>query len=241
MSYLWISLALGTAAGLANLLGGGIVAAWPWRRSVLTSFIAFGSGFMLATTITVMIPESFERLQGARAAPWILVGYFIVHVFEHSLPAHFHFAVGEAAPPASTEANAKPAPVPRGAKPIYVETGLASWYGPPYHHHRGANGETYDQNSLTAAHRTLPMNSVVRVTNQTTGHAVVVRITDRGPLRCRRPHYRPVAGGGQAVDVWRPGTAEVKVEVLSAPAPIAEGGRWCVQIGAFQSSAKPAN
>jgi ZIP family zinc transporter/zinc and cadmium transporter len=91
MSYLWISLALGTAAGLANLLGGGIVAAWPWRRSVLTSFIAFGSGFMLATTITVMIPESFERLQGARAAPWILVGYFIVHVFEHSLPAHFHF------------------------------------------------------------------------------------------------------------------------------------------------------
>ena len=91
MSYLWISLALGTVAGLANILGGVIVTARPWRRSFLAYFIAFGSGFMLATTITVMIPESFERMQGARAAIWILIGYFIVHVFEHSLPAHFHF------------------------------------------------------------------------------------------------------------------------------------------------------
>jgi len=91
MNYLWISLALGMVAGVANLLGGGIVTAGNWRPSFLASFIAFGSGFMLATTITVMIPESFERLPGARAAPWILAGYFIVHVFEHSLPAHFHF------------------------------------------------------------------------------------------------------------------------------------------------------
>src|SRR5208283_4716867 len=73
--------------------------------------------------------------------------------------------------------SAKPA-----AKPIYVETGLASWYGPPYNHHRGSNGEIYDQNALTAAHRTLPLNSVVRVTNEATGHAVIVRITDRGPF-----------------------------------------------------------
>jgi ZIP family zinc transporter/zinc and cadmium transporter len=91
MYYLWISLALGTVAGLANILGGVIVSARPWRRHFLAYFIAFGSGFMLATTITVMIPESFERMPAARAAPWILLGYFIVHVFEHSLPAHFHF------------------------------------------------------------------------------------------------------------------------------------------------------
>jgi ZIP family zinc transporter/zinc and cadmium transporter len=91
MYYLWISLALGLVAGLANMLGGGIVTARPWRRNLLAYFIAFGSGFMLATTITVMIPESFERMAGARAALWILVGYFVVHVFEHSLPAHFHF------------------------------------------------------------------------------------------------------------------------------------------------------
>ena len=59
MNYLWISLALGVVAGVANLLGGAIVAARPWRRSFLAYFIAFGSGFMLATTITVMIPEEF--------------------------------------------------------------------------------------------------------------------------------------------------------------------------------------
>ena len=122
----------------------------------------------------------------------------------------------------------------RAGKPIYVQIGLASWYGPPYNHRRGSNGEIYDQNALTAAHRTLPMNSVVRVTNQTTGHSVVVRITDRGPFIEDRIVDLSLAAA-KAVDVWRAGTAEVKLEVLSAPAPIAEGGRWCVQIGAFQS------
>jgi len=111
---------------------------------------------------------------------------------------------------------------------------MASWYGPPYNHHRGSNGEIYDQNALTAAHRTLPLNSMVRVTNETTGHAVVVRITDRGPFIEDRIVDLSLAAA-KAVDVWRPGTAEVKLEVLSAPAPIAEGGRWCVQIGAFHS------
>jgi len=91
MRYLWISLALGLVAGLANLFGGTIVSARPWSRNFLAYFIAFGSGFMLATTLTVMVPESFERMPPARAAIFILAGYFIVHIFEHSLPAHFHF------------------------------------------------------------------------------------------------------------------------------------------------------
>jgi rare lipoprotein A len=142
-----------------------------------------------------------------------------------------------AVPPPSVEATTKPTTPPHNTKPIYVETGLASWYGPPYHHHRGANGEIYDQNALTAAHRTLPMNSVVRVTNQATGHEVVVRITDRGPFIEDRIIDLSLAAA-KAVDVWRAGTAEVKVEVLSAPLPIAEGGRWCVQIGAFQSESE---
>src|SRR5205807_7458756 len=67
-------------------------------------------------------------------------------------------------------------------KPFYSELGLASWYGPPYHNRRGANGEVYDMNAMTAAHRTLPLNSLVRVTNPQTGHSAVVRITDRGPF-----------------------------------------------------------
>jgi rare lipoprotein A len=119
-------------------------------------------------------------------------------------------------------------------KPLYVETGLASWYGPLYHNHKGSNGEVYDQNGLTAAHRTIPLNSVVRVTNEATKHSVVVRITDRGPFVDNRVIDLSLAAA-KTVDVWQPGTAMVKVEVLSAPAPIAEGGRWCVQIGAFQN------
>jgi rare lipoprotein A len=137
-----------------------------------------------------------------------------------------------------TEASTKP-PAPtletgKHHKPIYVETGMASWYGPPYHNRKGANGEIYDQNGLTAAHRTLPMNSMVRVTNESTKRAVVVRITDRGPFIEDRVIDLSLAAA-KAVDVWRPGIATVKIEVLSTPSPIFEGGRWCVQIGAFQS------
>ena len=139
--------------------------------------------------------------------------------------------------PATTSAASKPAPEPSVSsktKPIYVETGLASWYGPNYHNRKGSNGEVYDQNGMTAAHRTIPLNSVVRVTNETTRHQVIVRITDRGPFIEDRIIDLSLAAA-KAVDVWRPGTAVVKVEVLSSPAPIGEGGRWCVQIGAFQS------
>jgi rare lipoprotein A len=130
---------------------------------------------------------------------------------------------------------AAPSPdLPRKSKPIYVETGMASWYGPPYNRRRGANGEIYDQNAMTAAHRTLPLNSMVRVTNLTTGHAVMVRITDRGPFVEDRIVDLSLAAA-KAVDIWRPGTAEVKLEVVSTPASIFDGGRWCVQIGAFHS------
>ena len=140
-------------------------------------------------------------------------------------------------PSDSSAETARTEPTPnnlRTARPIYVETGYASWYGPPYHNRRGANGEIYNQNAMTAAHRTLPLNSLVRVTNLSTGHTAMVRITDRGPFVEDRIVDLSLAAA-KAVDVWRPGTAEVKLEVLSAPAPIGEGGRWCVQIGAFHS------
>jgi len=90
MSYLWISLVLGVVAGLANLFGGAIVSARAWSRTFLTLFIALGSGFMLATALTEMVPESL-RLAPVSAPALILLGYFIVHYFEHALPAHFHF------------------------------------------------------------------------------------------------------------------------------------------------------
>jgi zinc and cadmium transporter len=90
MSYFWISLALGFVAGLANLFGGAIVSARSWSRTFLALFIALGSGFMLATALTEMVPESL-RLAPHSAPALILLGYFIVHYFEHAWPAHFHF------------------------------------------------------------------------------------------------------------------------------------------------------
>ena len=143
--------------------------------------------------------------------------------------------IEQPAPPST--ASTEPAPLPSlrpQPKPIYVETGLASWYGPPYHNRRGANGEIYNQNAMTAAHRTLPLNTVIRVTNVGSGRAAVVRVTDRGPFVEDRIVDLSLAAA-KAVDVWRPGTAEVKLEVLTTPAPIFDGGRWCVQIGAFHS------
>ncbi|NBP73545.1 MAG: septal ring lytic transglycosylase RlpA family protein, partial [Alphaproteobacteria bacterium] len=64
----------------------------------------------------------------------------------------------------------------------YSETGIASWYGPNFHGKKTANGEDYNQNDLTAAHRTLPMPSAVRVTNLENGRSLVLRINDRGPF-----------------------------------------------------------
>jgi rare lipoprotein A len=122
--------------------------------------------------------------------------------------------------------------VPEGARPILTETGIASWYGAPYHNRRGSNGEIYNMHAMTAAHRTLPLGSIVRVTNIKTNQSAIVRITDRGPFVEGRMLDLSLAAA-KKLDVWRPGTAMVKLEVLETPAPLDAGGRWAVQIGAF--------
>jgi len=121
----------------------------------------------------------------------------------------------------------------RGKRPLLVQTGLASWYGPPYHNRRSSNGEVYDMNGYTAAHRTLPLGSMLRVTNVKTGHSALVRITDRGPFIKGRMLDLSLAAA-KKVDVWAPGVATVRMEVLQTPAPIDRGGRWAVQIGGFE-------
>lgn len=115
---------------------------------------------------------------------------------------------------------------------VYSQEGMASWYGPPYHNRRGANGQVFDQNQLSAAHRELPMGSLIRVTNLQTRQSAVMRITDRGPFVPDRVIDLSEASA-KAVGVWRPGTAKVRIDVYAAPKPIEQGGRWCVQIGAF--------
>lgn len=119
-----------------------------------------------------------------------------------------------------------------GAKPIFEQTGTASWYGPPYHNRRGSNGKIYNMNAMTAAHLTLPLGSIVRVTNVKTGHSALLRITDRGPFVEGRILDLSLAAA-KALDVYLPGTARVRLEVLEAPAALDVGGRWAIQIGSF--------
>jgi len=94
-----------------------------------------------------------------------------------------------------------------------VETGIASWYGPGFHAQYTANGEKYDQNELTAAHRTLQLPSIVRVTNLENGKSVIVRVNDRGPFK----HGRIMDVSKRAAELLGfigQGTARVRIEVM---------------------------
>jgi rare lipoprotein A len=122
--------------------------------------------------------------------------------------------------------------LPPHAEAIATETGLASWYGPPYHNRRGSNGEIYNMHAMTAAHRTYPLGSIVRVTNVKTGHSALVKITDRGPFIPGRILDLSLAAA-RKVDVVQPGVAEVRVELMQAPSATDSGGKWAVQIGGF--------
>ncbi|MEQ8357232.1 MAG: septal ring lytic transglycosylase RlpA family protein [Kiloniellaceae bacterium] len=97
----------------------------------------------------------------------------------------------------------------------YDETGIASWYGPGFHGRETANGEIYNQEAMTAAHRTLPMPSLVRVTNLENGRSIKVRINDRGPFA----HGRIIDLSKRAAEVLgfaRQGIAKVRVQILEA-------------------------
>lgn len=95
----------------------------------------------------------------------------------------------------------------------YQETGIASWYGTKFHGRKTANGEIYDMNTLTAAHRTLPMPSFVRVTNLQNGRSLILKVNDRGPFA----HNRIIdvsRRGAQLLGFYRQGTTRVRVEIL---------------------------
>jgi rare lipoprotein A len=125
-----------------------------------------------------------------------------------------------------------PLSVPPDTIAIVTETGLASWYGAPYHNRRSSNGEIYNMHAMTAAHRTLPLGSIVRVTNTKSGKSALLKITDRGPFVDGRIIDVSYAAAKE-LDIWQPGVARVKLEVLLTPVPITTGGRWAVQIGSF--------
>lgn len=122
--------------------------------------------------------------------------------------------------------------LPPDTKPLLIETGIASWYGPPYHNRRGSNGEIYDMHAMTAAHRTLPLGSIVRVVSLDNQASATVRITDRGPFVEGRVIDLSKAAA-EKIGMLQKGTTQVRLEVLKTPVPIRDGGRWAVQIGAF--------
>ncbi len=105
------------------------------------------------------------------------------------------------------------------------ETGLASWYGHPYHGRPAANGEIYDMEKLTAAHRTLPFGTWVRVVNLTNDKTVDVRITDRGPFVDNRIIDLSHAAA-EAIALIGPGVARVRLDILSVPT-ITVSDNWC--------------
>src|SRR6266567_523432 len=90
MNPILLSVLMGLTAAAANVLGGAIIVQKHWDRSYLKYFVALGAGFMLATAIIEIFPASLE-LRGKDAAFLILVGYLIIHFFEHTLSPHFHF------------------------------------------------------------------------------------------------------------------------------------------------------
>src|SRR5579884_3692401 len=126
-----------------------------------------------------------------------------------------------------------PAPMPSPSTTPRTETGIASWYGHPYHGRPAADGEIYDMEKMTAAHRTLPFNTWVRVTNLSNGKTVDVRIIDRGPFVDGRIIDVSHAAA-RDLDLIGPGIAQVRIDVISPPPPTEEvPAIFAVQIGAF--------
>lgn len=98
----------------------------------------------------------------------------------------------------------------------WEETGYASWYGVPYHGRRTASGEIYDMHKLTAAHRTLPLGTRVRVTHRETGRSIEVRINDRGPFKRGRILDLSYAAA-QRLGAVAPGFIPVRLRVVGLP------------------------
>jgi rare lipoprotein A len=118
----------------------------------------------------------------------------------------------------------------------YHARGLASWYGTKFHSQRTSSGEAYDMYALTAAHKTLPLPTYIRVKNLSNGRVAIVKVNDRGPFHSNRILDLSYAAAVK-LGVYPKGTAPVEIEALSAKgANKAHVARYYVQAGAFRSS-----
>jgi len=122
-------------------------------------------------------------------------------------------------------------------------SGIASWYGPNFHNKLTSNGEYYNMHAMTAAHKTLPMNTMLRVTNLDNGRKIVVRVNDRGPFVKSRIIDLSNAAAHR-IDMVKKGTAPVRIEVIGFNGVIGSSAgstksvvmsNYAVQIGAFRN------
>ena len=98
----------------------------------------------------------------------------------------------------------------------FSQTGTASWYGRQFHGRKTASGDTFDMNGLTAAHRSLPLNCFIRVTNKTNGQSVIVKVNDRGPFHGNRVLDLSY-GAAKQLGITNSGTAKVSIERVDGP------------------------
>ena len=129
---------------------------------------------------------------------------------------------------AASHMTARPSPLPVG----YTEEGVASWYGIPYHGRPAADGEIYNMETLVAAHRLMPFNTWLKVTNLTNNKSVNVRVIDRGPFVDGRIIDLSKAAARE-IDLLGPGVGRVRLEVIAAPSDITSNDFYAVQVGAF--------
>lgn len=137
-------------------------------------------------------------------------------------------------------------PIVRGTKPYtirgitytpdtkrrpFTQTGIASWYGKKFHGHLTANGEIYDMYGMTAAHKTLPLPSFVKVTNIANGKSAVVRVNDRGPFHQNRIIDLSYSAAHK-IGVFDTGTAKVKIEVIL---PGQKNNKYQITLSGFDS------
>jgi rare lipoprotein A len=185
------------------------------KRKALRSFVAWSAQAMLAVLIVLLVTGCHHHVQQAYQPP---------------PPATRTYA--RAAPRSSSIAPQPQRSLPNEAvgKTTLVETGMASWYSQGT---RAADGSAFDKNAMTAAHKTLPMGTTVRVTNLANGESVIVRITDRGPFSGGRV-LDLSEGAAKQIDLYRMGVAQVKIEAFAHPTadPV---GKWVVQTGAFKT------
>ncbi len=145
---------------------------------------------------------------------------------------HHPSSVGQKQPVQTAGARRATAPVavPTG----YSEEGVASWYGVPYHGRPAADGEIYDMETLVAAHRTMPFNTWLKVTNLANNETVNVRVIDRGPFVNGRILDLSKAAA-RSIHLLGPGIGQVRIEVIASPVDIPVNDFYAVQVGAFSN------